>query len=87
MSRTLELDPGTVKTLRERGGTWGVYQNQNFNSSRVGHIQLLRYGEGCTYQEPPERLPDTDSSINHAYVLVHKVNSSELPDDGKLEIP
>ena len=83
----LELDPSVVTALRERGGTWAIYENQNFNSSRAGHLQLLRYGEGCTYVEPPTRMPDTETSINHSFVLVHKVNSAELPDDGKVEVP
>jgi hypothetical protein len=87
VSRIIEIAPETVATIKERGGTWGVYQNLNFDSSKRGHVQFLRYGEGCTFLELPARLPDTNTAINHAYVLVHRVNAEELPDDGKLEVP
>jgi hypothetical protein len=74
-------------TMTRPDSVFGPITNLNFDSSKRGHVQFLRYGEGCTFLELPARLPDTDTVINHAYVLVHRVNAAELPDDGKLEVP
>lgn len=82
----LEIDPETVATLKERGGTWGVYQCLALDSVNAGHLQFLKYGEGCTFVEPPYRLPDS-TTINHSYVLVHRIAAADLPDDGILEAP
>lgn len=76
----------TVDVLKSRGGTWGVYENQAFDSASAGHIKFLRVGEGCTYAEPPPKLPDTDSAINWRYILVGIVEAAKLPDDGIVEL-
>jgi hypothetical protein len=86
--KKIEIDPETVKTLKERGGSWGVYQNMLFDSSTAGHIQFLKVGEGCTYATAPKVYPaDTAYSSGHKYFCVGTVEAKDISDDGKLELP
>lgn len=84
--RRIKIHRETLGTLRDRGGTWGVYENQNFDSASFGHLKMLRVGPGFTYAEAPTRLPDTETAINHGYVLVTVVRAEDLPDHGELEV-
>jgi hypothetical protein len=73
-----DCEPETIQALKDRGGTWGVYTNQAFDHSQFGHKKFLRYGEGCTFAEPPKRMPDTDKEINWAYQLVGTIDAGEI---------
>lgn len=86
MSRVVEVEPETVATLKERGGTWGLYQNLALDSATKGHVQFLRYGEGCTYTEPPGQLPDGAWGAGWKYRLVGRVVAADLPDDGRITV-
>ena len=68
------IRPTILQTLRERDGNWFVYQSQDLGSRTIGNLQVLKCGVGCTFKEPPARLPDTKRSINSGYVLVGRVD-------------
>ena len=63
-----------LATMRERGGSWAAYQNHAMDSSGLGHLKFLQYGEDCTFVSPPQKLPDMPSEINWMYVLVGYVD-------------
>jgi len=70
---TEKPDPVMLAILRERlktGQTWFCYQNMALDSASLGHLKFLCCGTGCTFTEPPARMPDTAQSINWRYVLV-----------------
>jgi hypothetical protein len=72
----------TITIMRERGGTWAAYQDHDLGSLGIGHMKFLRYGEGCTFSEPPKpRLPDTRTEINWRYQFAGLVNV----ETGKIE--
>lgn len=53
------IDPEPLATMRNRGGTWAVYQNAAMDSAHCGKTLILKVGEGCTCVKAPERHPDT----------------------------
>lgn len=59
-----------LATMRERGGSWAAYQNHDMGSKWLGMLRFMKYGEGCTFAQAPQRLPDTRTEINWRYVLV-----------------
>lgn len=63
-----------LATMRERGGTWAAYECHALDSSEVGQLRFLAFGEGRTFAEAPERMPDTQHGIGWRYVLVGYVN-------------
>jgi hypothetical protein len=44
------------------------------DSRSLGHIQFLCCGPGCTFAEPPKRMPDSHLGIGWRYLLVGTVN-------------
>jgi hypothetical protein len=61
--------------MKERGGKWAAYQNVAMDSANCGHLQFLKYGDGCTYGKPPEIYPsDTDHGMGWRYRLVGSVD-------------
>jgi len=71
---TEKPSPEALQQMRERGGTWAVYQNVTLDSAGLGHLKFLKVGVGCTFETAPERLPDTPSEINWRYWLAGIVN-------------
>jgi hypothetical protein len=67
----------TMYTLRALGGDWAVYQNHALDSSSLGHLKFLKYGNGCTFETPPDRYPDTSDAIGWRYVFVGYVDIKE----------
>ncbi len=63
------MSPKALETMRSRGGVWFAYQNVALDSANLAHLQFLCCGPGCTFTEPPARMPDTVQSINWRYVL------------------
>ncbi len=61
------IEAATLHTLRERGGTWAVYQNVALDSANCGHITFLKFGPGCTHESPPEHMPDTSAGLGWKY--------------------
>lgn len=59
-----------LKCWDQEGFQIGVYQNHDMSSRLIGHLKFLKLGEGCTYQIPPKRMPDTAKDINWQYVFV-----------------
>ena len=66
--------PEALEKMRKRGGKWAAYQNHDMGSASLGHLQFLNVGEGCTFTEAPERMPDSHLGIGWRYVLVGFVN-------------
>lgn len=52
------------------GQRWAAYQNHDMSHSLLGHLQFLRCGKDCTFQDAPRRMPDTRLGIGWRYVLV-----------------
>jgi hypothetical protein len=86
MSRTVSISPDTARTLRQQGGTWAIYENVDLGHPGIGHLKFLRVGGGCTFQEPPKRLPDTETEINWRYWLVGTIQAADIPDDGEVSV-
>jgi len=74
---TEKPDLAVLTILRERlkpGQTWFAYQNHAMDSASLGHLQFLCCGPGCTFTEPPGRMPDSHLGIGWRYLLVGKVD-------------
>lgn len=70
-----KVSPEALQQMRERGGTWGCYQNVALDSDLLGALQFLKVGPGCTYAEPPEKYPaDTMAGMGWRYLFVGFVN-------------
>jgi len=63
-----------LPVIQKRGGDWYAYQNHDLGHPDVGHLQLLQCGKGCTFPEPPEKMPDSHLGIGWRYLLVGKVD-------------
>jgi hypothetical protein len=57
------VHPEPLATMRNRGGTWAVFQGQALDSVTAGQLRFLKVGAGCTYEAAPERMPDTKDEI------------------------
>jgi len=74
---TEKPDLAVLTILRERlkpGQTWFVYQSHDMSSVTLGHLQFLCCGPGCTFADPPQRMPDSHLGIGWRYLLVGKVD-------------
>jgi len=77
MKKLLETDKPSEEALeqmRVRGGRWAAYQNVALDSANLGLLQFLKVGPGCTYKEPPKRMPDTRTDLGWKYAFVGWVN-------------
>jgi hypothetical protein len=80
--------PEALATMRERGGTWAAYGNVAMDSVDCGQLQFIRYGDGCTFQLPPKRCPDTQHGLGWKYQLAGTVDLASgkvVPYDGELQ--
>jgi hypothetical protein len=68
------IHPQALTTVRERGGRWAAYQNHDLGSKTLGHLKLLKFGDGCTFAEPPAHYPDPSISQGHNYLYVGELN-------------
>jgi len=62
----LQIDEEVLSQMRARQRErtrWAAYQNAAVDSSGFGHLAFLLVGEGCTFAEAPERLPDSPTLI------------------------
>ncbi len=66
-----------VHTWITAGDGVAIYTNREIGNPEMGYPQLLRYGPGATFKEPPERLPDTATEINWRYVLTGTYSASQ----------
>lgn len=70
-----EVAAPALQQMKERGGKWAAYQNHAMDSSGLGHLQFLKYGDGCTFEEPPEKYPsDNEHGMGWRYLLVGSVD-------------
>lgn len=80
-----EVTEVALKQMREIGGGlnggWAAFQNHDLGSAGIGDLRFLRYGTDCTFENPPEKYPDTKHGIGWRYLLVGKVNL----ETGKIE--
>ena len=44
------------------------------DSAGLGHLQFLKVGPDCTFETAPQRMPDTQNSIDWRYLHVSFVN-------------
>lgn len=66
-----KVDLDALAIMRDRGGTWAVYENKALDSSNAGHLQFLQVGEKCTYKDPPNTYPaDTAYGMGWKYVFI-----------------
>jgi len=63
-----------LKQMREMGGRWAAYRNVALDSANCGHLRFLAYGEGRTYQRPPQRYPDSHLGTGWAYYYCGEVD-------------
>lgn len=70
----LTIDPEALDAMRTRGGNWAAYQNHDLSSVNAGHLTFLRFGEGCTFKEPPKNAPDGSYGLGWRYVFVGTVD-------------
>ena len=67
----VKITEGALAQMRERGGTWAVYQNHAMDSSDLGGLRFLKVGPGCTYEKAPGKYPDTrEYGIGWRHVFV-----------------
>jgi hypothetical protein len=72
---SIDIDLLNIIRSRSRANTeWVAYQNHDMGSSQLGHLQFLQVGEGCTYTQAPNRMPDTVARLGWRYLKVGKVN-------------
>lgn len=70
------IHPEALATIRERGGQWAVYQNMDLNSfPRAGHLKMLKYGIGCTFETPPPHYPAPTITEGNNYLLVGRLDT------------
>lgn len=74
MENPESIDKDTLVLLQGAGGTWAAYRNSELGHRDLGHLKFLRVGEGCTFTEAPEHLPDTPTEINWRYMHVGYVD-------------
>lgn len=70
----LTIGEEAIAQMRDRGGKWAAYQNVDLSSSDIGSLRFLQYGKGKTYQEPPNRYPDTQYGFGWQYYQIGTVN-------------
>lgn len=72
-----EISKEALVQMRHCEGRWAAYENQALDSANAGHLQFLRFGAECTYEEPPIRYPvDTAHGLGWRYGLLGEVNLS-----------
>jgi hypothetical protein len=77
----ITIEAETVRTLKERGGSWAIYQNLALDSCNAGQVVCLRFGPECTMKEAPDPMPDTPQyGPGWKYRLQTTVQAEDLPD-------
>lgn len=70
-----KVESKALEQMKQIGGTWAAYQNLAMDSADLGHLKFLKIGPGCTFQEPPKRMPDTPDQIGWRYGFIGWVNT------------
>lgn len=68
-----DIEPDVLAQMREKASPntkWAAYQNIALDSSLRGHVQFLKVGEGCTFTERPEQMPDTPFDLGWKYRFI-----------------
>lgn len=73
----IEIEEEALATMRERGGSWFVYQNMALDSSNTGHVLFLKCGPDCTLKDPPPHAPDGPYGLGWKYRMVGRVELKE----------
>lgn len=61
-----------IQKWKDRGDHAAIYQNADLGSAQVGQCKIISFGgafAALVTEEPPTRLPDTDTAINWRYTL------------------
>jgi len=56
------------------GTQWAAFMNKALDSAARGHMRFLAVGPGCTYKDPPDRYPDTETTIGWKYRYIGMVH-------------
>lgn len=54
-----------------------MYQNVDMSSIDLGRLTFLKFGEGCTFAEPPEKAPDGPQGAGWRYYHVGNLNEGK----------
>jgi len=68
-----------LEAMKKLSGRWAVYQNHDLGHPELGCLHFLAFGEGRTYNLPPNKYPDTQHGIGWRYQLVGEVDFSANP--------
>lgn len=71
------IEAETLAAMRARvrpNTKWAAYQNITLDSSLLGHVQFLMFGEGCTHTAHPEQMPDTAFGLGWKYRFIGLVD-------------
>jgi hypothetical protein len=72
--------------MQERGGRWAAYQNADITArERAGHLQFLKFGEGCTFYTPPPTYPKPTITEGTNYLLVGEVDFTQSEHDTRIK--
>lgn len=70
LTSLMTIDAATLQEMRKCGGKWAAYQNQDRGHPSPGHVWFIKFGDGCTFKEPPKVYPDTADEIMSSCKLV-----------------
>ncbi len=63
-----------LEKMRTSGGTWAAYQCHALDSRLIGTLRFLKVGKGCTYEEAPETMPDSNLGTGWSFKFVGMVD-------------
>jgi hypothetical protein len=75
-ARTRTIPEEIFENLRQRGGSWAVYENHTIGDPSFGSRKFFQFGDGCTYFIAPRQLPNTESQNNQHYEFVGTIDFS-----------
>ena len=84
--KDLVISPDAYLQMKERGGRWAAYQNADITArERAGHLQFLKFGEGCTFYTPPPTYPKPTITEGTNYLLVGEVDFMQPEHDTRIK--
>ena len=70
-----KVEEESLLQMRRAGGRWAAYENLAMDSASMGHVQYLKFGEGCTFKTAPLMYPaDTVHGMGWRYRLIGEVD-------------
>lgn len=70
-----KVEEESLAQMRRSGGSWAAYENLAMDSANLGHVQYLKFGEGCTFKVAPPMYPaNTVHGMGWRYRLIGEVS-------------